>query len=203
MTTTGKAALLLVDVQNDFCPGGALGVTDGDRVVEPLNRIASCFAAAGLPVVATRDWHPAITCHFMEHGGAWPPHCIQGSSGAAFHPALQLPDTAVVISKGTRPDSDAYSAFDGHSEAGTPLIEILSALAVRTLYLGGLATDYCVRSSTLDAVKAGYTVIVLMDAVAGVDVRQGDSERAVAEMRSAGASFCTTEEAIRQICEKP
>lgn len=200
MNVNKDAALLVVDVQNDFCPGGALPVPDGDRVVVPLNGLASCFAAAGVVVVASRDWHPAVTSHFSEFGGLWPPHCVQGSHGAAFHPALRLPGATVVISKGTGPDSDSYSAFDGRSDDGVLLADILSARNIRKLYVGGLATDYCVRSSVLDALGAGYEVTVLEDAVAGVDVAQGDSERALEEMRSAGASFCTIGEAVMEVC---
>lgn len=196
------AALLLVDVQNDFCPGGALPVPDGDKVVEPLGRVASCFAAAGLAVVASRDWHPEVTGHFKEFGGAWPPHCVQRSPGAAFHPALLLPGATVVVSKGISPDSDSYSAFDGRSEEGLSLDEVLSALKIRRLYIGGLATDYCVRSSVLDALRAGYEVVLLVDAIAGVDINPGDSVKALEEMRLAGVSFCTTEETVRQVyCE--
>jgi len=178
------AALLLVDVQNDFCPGGALPVPDGDKVVVPLNDVASCFAAAGVAVVASRDWHPAVTSHFREFGGTWPPHCVQGSPGASFHAALLLPGATVVISKGTSPDSDSYSAFDGRTENGMSLADILSSRNIRKLYVGGLATDYCVRSSVLDALSAGYEVAVLVNAIAGVDVKQGDSERALEEMRA-------------------
>jgi nicotinamidase/pyrazinamidase len=196
------AALLIVDVQNDFCPGGALAVPDGDRVVEPLSRAAECFAAAGLPVLASRDWHPPVTGHFIEQGGIWPPHCVQGSSGAAFHPALRLPQGTQVISKGISPDSDSYSAFDGRNTDGRPFVDILADLQVRHLYVGGLATDYCVRSTVLDALKAGFRVTVLVDAIAGVDVSAGDSEKAREEMRLAGASFCTADEASRQICCK-
>lgn len=196
------AALLLVDVQNDFCPGGALPVPNGDKVVMPLNEVASCFASAGLAVVASRDWHPIVTSHFKEFGGVWPPHCVQGSSGAAFHPALRMPGATVVISKGISPDSDSYSAFDGRSVDGMSLDEILSAQNIRRLYVGGLATDYCVRSSVLDALSAGYEVTVLVDAIAGVDINQGDSVKALEEMRLAGASFCTTGETVRQVCSR-
>ena len=196
------AALLLVDVQNDFCPGGALPVPDGDKVVVPLNLVASCFESAGLAVVASRDWHPEVTCHFKEFGGDWPPHCVQGSPGAEFHPALRLPDATVIISKGISPDSDSYSAFDGRSEDGLSLDENLSALNVQRLYIGGLATDYCVRSSVLDALSAGYDVTVLEDAIAGVDINQGDSVKALEEMRLAGASFGTTAETVRQVCRE-
>ncbi len=196
------AALLLVDVQIDFCPGGALPVTDGDRVVAPLNLVASCFAEAGLAVVASRDWHPVVTGHFKAFGGVWPPHCVQGSAGAAFHTALHLPDATVVVSKGTEPDSDSYSAFDSRSEDGATLGDILSARTIRKLYVGGLATDYCVRSSVLDALHAGYEVTLLVDAVAGVDITQGDSEKALEEMRMAGASLSTAGETVRKFCAK-
>lgn len=199
MTMEKDAALLLVDVQNDFCPGGALPVPDGNKVVAPLNRAAACFASAGLAVVASRDWHPAVTAHFREFGGAWLSHCVQGSSGAAFHPALHLPDATVVISKGLSPDSDSYSAFDGQSEDGVSLIDILSGLNIRTIYVGGLATDYCVRASVLDARKAGLEVTVLTDAIAGVDVTSGDSEKALAEMALSGVTFCSTDEAACRI----
>jgi len=197
------AALLIVDVQNDFCPEGALAVPGGERVVVPLSRAAECFAAAGLPVLASRDWHPPVTRHFIGFGGVWPPHCVQDSHGAAFHPALRLPEGTLVISKGSDPDSDSYSAFDGRSADGSSLGDILAALHVRHLYVGGLASDYCVRSSVLDARKAGLEVTVLADAIAGVDVAAGDSEKALQEMGRAGASFCTTDEAVRQIADCP
>jgi nicotinamidase/pyrazinamidase len=197
------AALLIVDVQNDFCPGGALAVPGGERVIEPLSRVAGYFAAAGLPVLASRDWHPPVTRHFRDSGGIWPPHCIQGSPGAAFHPALRLPEGTLVISKGGDPDSDSYSAFDGRSADGSPLGNILAALKVRHLYVGGLATDYCVRSSVLDARKAGLEVTLLTDATAGVDIAEGDSEKALQEIRRAGVSFCSTDEAVQQISDNP
>ena len=193
------AALLIVDVQNDFCPEGALAVPGGDRVVEPLSRVAGCFAAAGLPVLASRDWHPPVTRHFRESGGIWPPHCIQDSPGAAFHPALRLPGGTLVISKGDDPDSDAYSAFDGRGEDGRSFREMLDALEIRHLYVGGLATDYCVRSSVLDARKAALEVTVLSDAIAGVELAAGDCEQALEEMGRSGATFCTTDEAARKI----
>ena len=192
-------ALLIVDVQNDFCPDGALAVPGGDRVVEPLNRMAAGFAAAGLPVLASRDWHPPVTRHFSGFGGVWPAHCVQETPGAAFHPALRLPEGAVVISKGIDPDRDAYSAFDGLDAAGNPLGEILARLRVKQLVVGGLATDYCVRSSVLDARKAGLEVMLLTDAIAGVDLAAGDSDKALDEMERAGVIFCSTDEALRRI----
>jgi len=197
------AALLIVDVQNDFCPHGALAIAGGDRVVGPLNRIAEHFAAADLPVLATRDWHPPATRHFKEFGGVWPSHCIQESPGAAFHPALRLPQGTVVVSKGSDPDSDAYSAFDGRSADGKSLTDILARLHVRRLYIGGLATDYCVRSSVLDARKAGLEVTVLTDAIVGVNMVEGDCERAVAEMERVGAVFRTTDEVVAGAANSP
>lgn len=193
------AALLIVDVQNDFCPEGALAVPGGDRVVEPLSRVAECFAVAGLTVLASRDWHPPVTRHFRGSGGIWPPHCVQGSPGAAFHPDLRLPEGTLVISKGSAPDSDSYSAFDGRSEDGRSFGDVLDALEIRHLYVGGLATDYCVRSSVLDARKVGIEVTVLTDAIAGVDIAAGDCVKALEEMGRAGATFRTTDEAIHQI----
>lgn len=193
-----NAALLIVDVQNDFCPGGALAVPGGDRVVGPLNRAAGCFADAGLPVLASRDWHPPVTRHFREYGGVWPPHCVQDSPGAAFHPSLLLPEGTVVITKGSDPAMDAYSAFDGRDREGRLLGEVLASRQVQHLFVGGLATDYCILSSVLDARRAGLEVTVLTDAVAGVDVAEGDSKKALEEMRKAGADFCAGEEAVRR-----
>jgi len=198
-----SAALLIVDVQNDFCPGGALAVPVGGRVVDPLSRAAGCFSSAGLPVLASRDWHPPITRHFSKYGGVWPPHCVQETAGANFHPALYLPEGTLVITKGSDPDSDSYSAFDGHGSDGNSLGDILAALQVRHLYVGGLATDYCVCSSVLDARRAGLEVTVLVDAIAGVDVAAGDSEKALEEMGRAGVIFCTVDDAIRQISDEP
>lgn len=191
-----QAALLIVDIQNDFCPGGALPVAEGDRVVAPINRAVQYFVSRGLPVLASRDWHPETTGHFREYGGTWPPHCIQGSTGADFHPDLLLPKGCLIISKGVDPGSDAYSAFDGKLADGRPLRETLTALRVQHLYVGGLATDYCVKSSVLDALRAGFAVTVLTDGIAGVNLAPHDSERAVEEMRTAGANFCTVAELI-------
>jgi nicotinamidase/pyrazinamidase len=181
------AALLLVDVQNDFCPGGALPVPEGDRVIPVLNRVAQQFAAAGRPVYASRDWHPADTKHFRAFGGPWPPHCIAESRGAAFHPDLRLPTNTVVISKGQDRNDDGYSAFEGSTKDGRTLAEDLRAHGVSTLYVGGLATDYCVRASVLDARKAGIPVVVLTDGIAGIG--PDDVKRALEEMRQAGASL--------------
>jgi nicotinamidase/pyrazinamidase len=186
-------ALLLVDVQNDFCPGGALPVAEGDRVVPVLNEYIARFAERGLPVYASRDWHPAETSHFKAWGGPWPPHCVQNTTGAEFHPGLALPPDAVVVSKGMDPSRDSYSAFQASERegGGTPLDESLRRRGVRTLYVGGLATDYCVRASVLDARRAGFEVVLLEDAVRGIDVKPGDVQRALGEMTQAGARTAT------------
>lgn len=184
-------ALLIVDVQNDFCPGGSLAVPQGDRVVPVLNQYARRFDEAGLPVYASRDWHPEETRHFKEGGGPWPPHCVAGTSGAAFHPELELPEDAVVVSKGTEPTDDGYSAFEAKGEDGRPLPDSLRERGVKRLFVGGLATDYCVRASVLDAARGGVKPVLLLDAVKGIDVTEGDQARALDEMIRAGASTAT------------
>jgi nicotinamidase/pyrazinamidase len=189
-----KAALLIVDLQNDFCPGGALQVPAGDRVIAPINRALERFVAAGLPVFASRDWHPPTTRHFSQYGGPWPVHCVQGTPGAAFHRDLHLPATALVLSKGLDPEMDGYSAFEGVSEDGRSLQAIMAELGVQHLYLAGLATDYCVLSTAREALRSGLTVTILTDAVAGVDVAPGDSDRALTELGSAGARLATVDE---------
>lgn len=184
-----ERALLIVDVQNDFCPGGALPVPRGDEVVSVLNRAIATAQREGWPVIASRDWHPRLTSHFKEFGGTWPVHCVQGTRGAEFHPQLKLPPDAIVISKGTRPDEDSYSAFDGADAQGTRLADRLRALGVTELMVGGLATDYCVKHSALDALKQGWRVRVMENAVRGVDLKAGDTQRALDEMRTQGAGI--------------
>jgi nicotinamidase/pyrazinamidase len=188
-------ALVLVDVQNDFCPGGSLAVPEGDRVVPVLNRYITRFTTAGAAVFASRDWHPARTKHFQAYGGVWPPHCVQETSGAAFHAALALPRDASVVSKGMDPDQDAYSAFQAEDSRGRPFGSALTDRGVRRLYVGGLATDYCVKATVLDARRHGFEVLVLADGIRAVDVKPGDGERAVAEMQEAGARLITMEDA--------
>lgn len=182
-----RSALLVVDVQNDFCAGGALEVPGGDRVVAPLNRYIDEALAEGRPIYASRDWHPQVTRHFKAYGGAWPPHCVQGTPGAAFHPALRLPSSAIVITTGEGPEDEGYSALEGHTPEGTSFLADLRERQVEHLYVGGLATDYCVKHSVLDARRAGIEVTVLSDAIAGVEVQAGDSARAIEEMKAAGA----------------
>src|SRR5215213_2142731 len=178
---TERRALIVVDVQNDFCPGGALAVERGDEVVEPLNRLIEEFLARGEPVYKTRDWHPARTKHFADIGGTWPVHCVQGTPGAEFHKDLSDDPRVRVVSKGLG-DEDSYSAFDG-----TALAEELRRRGVREVWVGGLATDYCVKNTVLDALRQGFCVRALSEAMRAVNLRPGDYERALAEMRAAGA----------------
>src|SRR5512139_60505 len=167
-------ALLIVDVQNDFLPGGALAVAEGDAVIAPLNRCIAAFARNSLPVYASRDWHPPDHCSFAAQGGPWPPHCVAGSHGAEFAAALALPADAVIISKATTPQGDAYSAF-----GGTDLHQRLQAGGIKRLLVGGLATDYCVLNTVKDALALGYGVVVLVRAVRAVDVAVGDGAHAL------------------------
>ena len=189
-----RAALLVVDLQNDFCPGGSLGVPYGDLIIPVVNRYLEILGRLRIPVFATRDWHPAETVHFNVYGGLWPPHCIQGTDGARFRPDLRLPDSAVVVSKGMDPTRDEYSAFNAVTDDGRPLCDHLRELGVTRLFICGLATDYCVRQSSLDALAAGYRVTVLLDAVKGVDLAPGDSERALQEIVAAGAECAVIDE---------
>lgn len=185
-------ALLIVDVQNDFCPGGALAVKEGDQVVPTLNRYIEIFAENKKPIIASRDWHPARTRHFKDFGGVWPVHCVQNTSGAAFHPALRLPPDASVVSKGMDPSQDSYSAFQAIDAHGRGLKEILKDLGVKELWIGGLATDYCVKASVLDALK-DFDVKLLTDAIKGVELQPGDSRKAVEEMVAKGAEIMSLE----------
>jgi nicotinamidase/pyrazinamidase len=187
--TDKPSALLIVDVQKDFCPGGALPVPGGDRVVPVLNTHIAEATASGSPIYASRDWHPPKTRHFQPYGGEWPPHCVQDTDGARFHNDLSLPPDAIIISKGQDPDSAGYSALEGYTANRQSLLADLHKRHIGHLYVGGLATDYCVKHSVLDALKSGFDVTVLADAIAGVDVQPGDSARAVDEMRRAGAKI--------------
>lgn len=186
-----RDALVIVDVQNDFLPGGALAVPEGDAVVPPLNAAIRAFGEVSRPIFATRDWHPADHCSFVDRGGPWPPHCVAGTEGAGFAGRLRLPASAVVVSKAVRSDADAYSGF-----AGTDLAHRLSEEGVERVFVGGLATDYCVLNTVLDACREGFEVIVLEDAVRAVEVESGDGARAIGRMRAAGAAFVPTRAAL-------
>lgn len=187
-------ALIVVDVQEDFLPGGALGVPHGNGVVAPLNRLIDAWSERGLPVYVTRDWHPPNHCSFAAQGGPWPEHCVAGTPGAEFAPELHIPAGTTIVSKATNAQDEAYSVFKG-----TGLLQQLQAAGVKRVVLGGLATDYCVRFSGADARAAGLDVVILQDAVCAVDVHTGDGERALRELAAAGAAMATSAELIAQL----
>lgn len=187
MKLRARKALLIVDVQNDFCPGGALGVPEGDKIIPVINKYIKIFAKNKLPIFATRDWHPIRTKHFREFGGVWPVHCIQNTRGALFHPDLKLSKDAVLLYKGMDPGKDSYSAFQAQDSSGEPLSKILKRLGIKEIYIGGLATDYCVKYTGIDALKAGFKVKILLDAIKGVNLKPEDSEKAIAGMAKKGA----------------
>lgn len=177
----GGDALLIVDPQVDFLPGGSLGVPQGDAVLAPINRLIDLYHAHALPVYVSRDWHPSLHCSFADQGGPWPVHCVAGSDGARFAEGLHL-DDVVVVSKATTVDVDAYSAFNG-----TGLADTLREGGIRRLVVCGLATDYCVLNTVIDALAAGFEVLLATEAIRAVDVNTGDGERALARMLDAGA----------------
>jgi nicotinamidase/pyrazinamidase len=179
----GRRGLIVVDVQNDFCPGGSLAVERGDEVVAPLNRLIEEFLKRGEPVFKSRDWHPARTKHFADYGGTWPVHCVQDTRGAEFHPELLDDPRIQIISKGTG-DEDSYSAFDGTNLAG-----LLREEGVEEVWVGGLATDYCVKNTVLDALREGFKVKAVGEAMRAVNLRPGDDALALEEMRRAGAQI--------------
>ena len=182
-------ALLIEDVQNDFLHGGSLAVPRGDEVVPVLNRYLQIFTTQNLPVYAARDWHPERHCSFRAQGGPWPPHCVAGTRGAEFAAALRLPPSAVIVSKATTAEQEAYSSFQG-----TDLDQQLRAANIRRLFIGGLATDYCVLNTVKDGITLGFEVLLLADAIRAVDVKPGDGARAQAEMQQLGARAIRCEE---------
>jgi nicotinamidase/pyrazinamidase len=183
MENGNKRALIVVDVQNDFCPGGALAVAHGDEVVAPLNNLIAEFLARGEPVYKSRDWHPSQTKHFAAYGGTWPVHCVQETHGAEFHPELIDDPRIEIISKGMG-DEDNYSAFDG-----TDLAARLRKEGVKEVLIGGLATDYCVKNTVLDALREGFKVKAVANAMRPVELKPGDGERAIKEMKQGGAEI--------------
>jgi nicotinamidase/pyrazinamidase len=187
MANEKKRALIVVDVQNDFCPGGSLAVAHGDEVVAPLNELIAEFLDRNEPVFKTRDWHPATAKHFSKYGGIWPVHCVQNTPGAEFHSDLSDDPRITVISKGVDESADGYSAFDG-----TDLAKTLRDRGVEELWVGGLATDYCVKHTVLGARREGFEVKALADAMRAVNLKPNDSAQAIAEMRAAGAEIVGT-----------
>jgi len=176
-------ALLIVDLQVDFLPGGKLGVPHGDAVIEPINRLIALYAAQRLPVFASRDWHPELHCSFADQGGPWPPHCVADTPGAGFSDALHLPDDVVIVSKAITAEVDAYSAFNV-----TGLGDDLRARGIRRVAVCGLATDYCVLNTVLDSLKEGFDTLIVAEAARAVDVQPGDGDRAMTRMLMAGAA---------------
>ena len=181
------SALLVVDFQNDFTPGGALAVSGGDEIAPAVARLAG----ASDVVVATRDWHPADHASFETEGGPWPVHCVQGTDGAEFHPAMKEIEIAAVVDVGRERDDEGYSGFEN-----SELASILRAHDVERVYVCGLATDYCVRASAIDACREGFEVTVITDAIRAVEVKPGDGERALADMGAAGAELASSEQVL-------
>src|SRR6266851_2931200 len=184
MPDSKKKALIVVDVQNDFCPGGSLAVAQGDEVVAPLNRLMKEFLDRGEPVYKTRDWHPAQTKHFAVYGGIWPVHCVQDTTGAEFRAGLLDDPRITIISKGIDESADGYSGFDG-----TNLARLLREEGVEQIWVGGLATDYCVKHTVLDALREGFEVKALADDMRAVNLSPSDGAKAIEEMHNAGAEI--------------
>lgn len=192
------SALVLVDIQNDFCPGGALAVAEGDQIIEAVNRLIPEFQL----VISTQDWHPADHVSFKEQGGPWPPHCVQGTEGAELHAALNRERISYYFRKASAPDKDAYSEFEGVDAAGRTLDEALKSHAIKRIYVVGLATDYCVKATVLDGVKHGYEVYAVTDAMRAVNVAPDDGARALEEMERAGARLVTSDQILASTGEK-
>jgi nicotinamidase/pyrazinamidase len=180
-------ALIVVDVQHDFLPGGALGVAEGERIFEPIDELAPRFAR----VYATRDWHPPDHSSYAQQGGPWPVHCVAGTHGAAFDPRLDLENVDVVVDKGVDRETDGYSGF-----AATSLESDLREHGVKRVFVCGLATDYCVKATALDARAAGFDVVVIEDASAAVNVDPADEERALKALRDAGAAVTRSRDIV-------
>ena len=186
-------ALSITDVQQDFLPGGALGVREGDQVIVPLNHVIELFHKKKSPIFFTRDWHPPNHMSFKEQGGPWPSHCVRNSPGARFHPDVQIPENAVIVSKADKKNIEEYSTFFARSQEGKTQKEMLDQAEIRRFFIGGLATDYCVLNTVKDAREAGLEVYVLTDAIRAVDVNPGDGATALKKMEKTGAKLITTE----------
>jgi nicotinamidase/pyrazinamidase len=180
-------ALLIVDPQNDFMPGGSLAVPDGDKIFSPLNALMPKFDL----VIASQDWHPKNHSSFVSQGGIWPPHCIQGSSGAEFHSDLDQSRLGLIVRKGYLPNREQYSCFDN-----TGLAEMLKCRGIRTLYIGGVATDYCVLQSTLGALEGNLKVVILTDCIKAVNLKPNDGQQALKQMTEAGAQMSKSTDLI-------
>ncbi len=189
-----KCALIVVDLQIDFCPGGTLGISAGDSIIPVINDLIDIFHTNGLPVIFSRDFHPADHMSFTDQGGIWPTHCVKGTKGSDFHPLLTIPSDARVISKATEKNKEAYSAFDG-----TELTQILGDEKITCIMICGLATDYCVKATALDGIDEGFRVIVVKDAVRGVEVSEGDINKAFDQMKNAGVTEYSSADVKRNL----
>jgi nicotinamidase/pyrazinamidase len=180
-------ALLIVDAQNDFFPGGALPVPHGDEILPVVNAWINAALAAGIPIFASLDWHPANHCSFIAQGGPWPVHCVQNSEGARIHPDIQLPPTTVIINTADDPMKEGYSAFSGKTAAGAPLASALKTLGINRLWVNGLALDYCVCETALDGRTYGFDVHLITSGTRAITDETG--KEAMAKMRAAGVIF--------------
>lgn len=203
-----NTALVMVDVQNDFCPGGKLPVTEGNLVVNPLNMAFQAARKVGLPIIATRDWHPLDAPHFEGFGGVWPEHCVKDSDGAAFRSDLMIDNNTIIVSKGID-GQDAYSGFEGEITSSPleidltqPLDSVLKARGVNRLLVGGLATDYCVKATALKAVELGYETYVITEAMRAVDINPGDGQKAIQEMIDQGVRVISIERALAMLAHR-
>jgi nicotinamidase/pyrazinamidase len=186
-------ALSVTDVQNDFLPGGALGVPHGDAIISPLNRVVDLFKKNGLLIFFSRDWHPPDHSSFQDQGGPWPPHCVQKTPGADFPSMLQIPEGSIIISKGAQKDREQYSTLGARDSEGHTESDVMKKQGIRRVFVAGLAADYCVLNSVKDILAEGYEVYVLTDAIRAVNVNPGDGEGALEEMVQGGAKRITTE----------
>lgn len=180
-------ALLIVDAQNDFFPGGSLGVPDGDQIIPILNELITKAKQNNIPIIASRDWHPANHISFKENGGIWPVHCVQDSTGSHFHPDVHIPDSALIINKAFDVDKEAYSAFEGETLDGKSLTQVLNGMGVKRLWVAGLALDYCVKDSVLDGVQEGFQINVLLDATRAIDTEAQD--KVIEEIKQSGGKI--------------
>ena len=188
-----NSALILVDIQNDFCPGGALAVEEGDQIVEVVNRLMPLFPL----VISTQDWHPARHISFKAQGGPWPPHCVQFTRGAELHPALNTQPIAHYLRKAASPGKDDYSEFEGKDDQGRSLDQVLRSQDVKRIFAVGLATDYCVLATVLDGLKLGYEVVAVTDAMRAVNVEPEDGDKALRQMAEAGAQLTTSDQILQ------
>ena len=191
-TELQNSALILVDIQNDFCPGGALAVEEGDQIVEVVNRLMPRFPL----VISTQDWHPANHISFKAQGGPWPPHCVQGTRGAELHPDLDTERIKNYLRKASSPGKDDYSEFEGKDEQDRSLDQVLKGHKVNRIFVAGLATDYCVLATVLDGLKLGFEVFAVSDAMRAVNVEPEDGSRALRQMSEAGAQLVTSDQIL-------